>query len=148
MNNVSPQALPQTKHLDSPNSPALQPARIRPPLIFTPANAPWRLTFQIGTDSVSSVQLDVTTQISIGRSDILEGHIPGLDLTPFGARDKGISRRHALLSGAEGGLYIRDLNSTNGTRLNGFTLHANEPYKISQGDEIEFGHLRMMFNVL
>jgi pSer/pThr/pTyr-binding forkhead associated (FHA) protein len=41
-------------------------------------------------------------------------------------------------------LYIEDLNSTNGTRINGFSLEARRRYRLRDGDELEFGHVRMI----
>lgn len=40
---------------------------------------------------------------------------PDLDLDPYGALEKGISQRHALLRPTGHNLYLLDLNSANGT---------------------------------
>jgi pSer/pThr/pTyr-binding forkhead associated (FHA) protein len=84
----------------------------------------------------------------LGRADPEEGYVPAIDLGPYGAHDAGVSRRHAVLFSAEGGLYIRDLGSTNGTRINGFDLEPNQAYKLHEGDRLEFGHVKTQFHVV
>ncbi|MEL6310133.1 MAG: FHA domain-containing protein [Chloroflexota bacterium] len=37
---------------------------------------------------------------------------------------------------------MEDLGSTNGTRINGFQLTADQKYRLRDGDEIEFARLR------
>jgi pSer/pThr/pTyr-binding forkhead associated (FHA) protein len=66
------------------------------------------------------------------------------DLTPYGAYYHGVSRHHALFTLHDGFLYLEDNGSTNGTRINGFQLTPQQKYRVRDGDEIEFGRLRMM----
>lgn len=53
-------------------------------------------------------------------------------------KDRGISRMHAKLMEKPDGFYLLDLNSTNGTYLNGQMLESGEDYKIEEGDHIAF----------
>lgn len=53
--------------------------------------------------------------------------------------EKGISRMHAKLMDKEDGAYLIDLNSTNGTFLNGQLVTPGTDYKIEEGDMISFG---------
>ena len=54
--------------------------------------------------------------------------------------DPSISRVHArIYKGEEGGIEIRDLNSTNGTFINGVRLGPNEKARVQRGDEVQFG---------
>ena len=50
-----------------------------------------------------------------------------------------ISRRHAELRLDPDGLLITDLNSTNGTFVNGERLGADRPYLLRNGAEINIG---------
>lgn len=53
-------------------------------------------------------------------------------------KDRGISRMHAKLMEKADGLYLLDLNSTNGTYLNGQMIESGEDYKIEAGDHVAF----------
>jgi hypothetical protein len=78
-----------------------------------------------------------------------EGHeqvVPDLNLNPYGARDKGVSRVHAALRRDHARLLLIDLGSTNGTRLNGKPLPAHQPTQVENGDEIRLGKLVMTIN--
>lgn len=57
--------------------------------------------------------------------------------------DSRVSRRHAQISSADGTMYLEDLGSTNGTKLNGDKLVAGEKRSIKGGDKISFGGLEM-----
>lgn len=67
-----------------------------------------------------------------------------IDLVPFGAIQMGVSRRHAVIHREEAGYYITDLNSTNGTRINGRRLSPNMPFRLSSGDVIRLGRLNLL----
>jgi len=66
-----------------------------------------------------------------------------IDLAPFGARDKGVSRIHAQLHMEDDNLYITDLDSTNGTFLDGVKLLPHQNHKVRQGSEILLGRMHM-----
>jgi diguanylate cyclase (GGDEF)-like protein len=51
--------------------------------------------------------------------------------------DSEVSRHHARLRLVEGGVEVEDLDSTNGTRVNGDLLHA--PVLLRAGDRLEVG---------
>ncbi len=88
------------------------------------------------------VRIPLESRIIIGRKGVGDQHI-GFDLMPFGAYEGGVSREHAQIILKNGTVYIEDLNSTNGTRINGFALQPNSLYRLRDGDEIEFGRIRM-----
>ncbi len=80
------------------------------------------------------------TALLVGRGD---SDTPvDINLTSHLQAASGVSRQHALLTQRADGIYVEDLASTNGTRINGFTLPANQPYRLRNSDEIEFGQLR------
>ncbi len=104
-----------------------------------------RLVLQIeGTRRTTvTLQISSTERTLVGRSDEDSGGEIGLDLAPFG-ENGGVSRRHAAFTVASRAISVQDLGSTNGTRLNGLELVPNQPYRIREGDEIEFGHVRVV----
>jgi pSer/pThr/pTyr-binding forkhead associated (FHA) protein len=91
------------------------------------------------------VGIEVRDRIVIGRGDPVAHFDPDLDLTPYGGQEGGVSRRHAMVIRDDDNrtLYLEDLGSTNGTRINGFLLEAHRRYRLCDGDEIELGRVRM-----
>jgi CheY-like chemotaxis protein len=79
----------------------------------------------------------------IGRGDNASGFTPEVDLTSFDAFAKGVSRKHALITIKDQRLMLRDLNSTNGTRLNNMLCKPGEEYRLRHGNELMFGTLRI-----
>ena len=73
-----------------------------------------------------------------------------IDLQPFDAEEKGVSRVHARLTRRDNMVFITDLNSTNGTRLNDRRLVAGSERLLRDGDVLQLGSLRIVvsFRVL
>ncbi len=61
-------------------------------------------------------------------------------------RDTTVSRRHAELTPDDGRWYLRDLDSANGTFVNGLKV-AGEPVELSPGDQIRCGSTLMVFGI-
>lgn len=60
--------------------------------------------------------------------------------------DSTVSRMHARFSiGTDGEMTVRDLNSTNGTWINGERLSPNESRPIRQGDHIRMGRMEFVY---
>ncbi len=60
--------------------------------------------------------------------------------------DSTVSRMHARFSiGLDGEMTVKDLNSTNGTWLNGERLAPNESRPIRQGDHIRLGRMEFVY---
>ncbi len=64
-----------------------------------------------------------------------------VDLTPYDAYRKGVSRNHAVLTYKEERLYIHDVGSVNGTWLNGQRLKPYELYAVQTGTPVSLGQL-------
>lgn len=77
----------------------------------------------------------------LGRADSNAVSVPDVDLSPFGAFDKGVSRIHAALIRHDASLTLLDLGSSNGTLINGRRVSPNQPRVVQDGDEITFGQL-------
>ena len=71
---------------------------------------------------------------------------PDLNLNPYGARERGVSRVHAALRRDRSQVLLIDRGSTNGTRLNGKALAAHQPIRVENGDEIRLGRLLLTIN--
>jgi len=61
--------------------------------------------------------------------------------------DTNVSRRHAELVRHGGGFVLRDLDSTNGSLVNGRDVRANEPHGLNSGDRVEVGTVDARFEV-
>lgn len=64
-----------------------------------------------------------------------------LDLTPYGAAEKGVSRQHISLEIVRKTVMVTDLNSTNGTFLNEQRVLPNQRRVVRDNDEIRLGKL-------
>lgn len=64
-----------------------------------------------------------------------------LDLTPFDALDRGVSRRHAVLIPVEDGYEISDMGSTNGSWLNQNRMLPGRMYRVEGECELRLGGL-------
>ncbi len=132
--------------LSSASEQAEQP---RPPQT-THLTGSWRLLLQIGSQNQTTVGVEVRDKIVIGRGDPVANFAPDLDLTPYGGQEGGVSRRHAAVirDDENKALYLEDLGSTNGTRINGFLLEPRRRYRLCDGDEIELGRVRVTLRVV
>ena len=58
---------------------------------------------------------------------------------------EGISRKHAVFEKRSDGVYLMDLHSTNGTKVNGEFLEDDEQRRLMAEDIIEFASVRFMY---
>ncbi|MGB7340050.1 MAG: FHA domain-containing protein [Phototrophicaceae bacterium] len=89
---------------------------------------------------VERVEIADGGMVTLGRFD-LTTNPHEVDLTPYGAADRGVSREHAKIHMQGDNVYLTDLGSTNGTYLRGERLEPNEPVELQKGNEILFGRL-------
>lgn len=79
----------------------------------------------------------------IGRTDEASDYLPDVDLAQHGGRENGVSRRHAALVHYRGAIHVVDLNSVNGTFLNGKRLLPEIPYAMNVGDALKLGNINL-----
>jgi len=94
-----------------------------------------KLTIEKGSSSNRVFQLKKYTYL-IGRTSESDIYLDGCPR---------ISRHHAQISYREGGFYICDLGSTNGTILNGIRLERNIFKEIKHNDTIQIGTILLRF---
>ena len=99
-----------------------------------------RLVF---SSMATALDINVTESVILGRSS--ENAIVDVDLTPFHAADYGVSRQHAMIAPEGTGFIVKDLDSSNGTTLNGERLEPHKAYPIHDGDMLFLG--RMAFSI-
>lgn len=93
---------------------------------------------------VAQAEIPNVEGLILGRSDSSSTYLPDIDLSEYAARDKGVSRRHAVLVRYRGMIHIVDLSSVNGTFLNGERLLPDVPYPVKIGDELSLANLNML----
>lgn len=93
----------------------------------------------VGTDAVLS--LLGRTNYTLGIAIEGQAVIPDIDLGPFDAYAQGVSRIHAELQLKPEGLFLIDLDSANGTVVNGNRIEAVKAVQIRHGDLIQLGGL-------
>lgn len=123
-----------TQQLKSSPTSALrlaEPASSRPLLLYL-------------RDETAPIAINRLNNLVIGRdnADDLDD-VVDIDLTPFGAQDLGVSRKHARIDARKEPPLIVDLGSANGTFVNGTKLIADKPHEIESGDELRLGRLVM-----
>lgn len=84
--------------------------------------------------------LPVKDTIVIGRL-VDHDNTVGLDLNGFKGHEMGVSRYHAAIVPLGGQLLLHDLESTNGTRLNGHKCRPKTAYPLQSGDIVRVGRL-------
>jgi pSer/pThr/pTyr-binding forkhead associated (FHA) protein len=109
-------------------------------------------TDQLGTENVVILQVEndaspmvvqIREDIILGRTSESSDVTTHINLTDYDAEEMGVSRRHARLVRDHKAVYLMDLKSTNGTRLNGEPLSPSVEKRLRDGDEIMLGRLRI-----
>lgn len=90
-----------------------------------------------------SLDKKIAPDLVLDRFPCMVGSLQAEDIYVIPVR--GISRKHARIEKTEKGIYLMDLNSTNGTRINGEELKKNEKRRLMAEDIIEFAGVRYMF---
>jgi pSer/pThr/pTyr-binding forkhead associated (FHA) protein len=84
--------------------------------------------------------------VKVEESYVLEdGLTVGRDLdNGITIADPFLSGRHAMFMNKDGSYLLQDLNSTNGTLVNGLKL-ADMPVKLKDGDRVHIGRLDFLY---
>lgn len=102
------------------------------------------------TNGQKDMQVKVFKSASPGIPDIIITYTPYLigkqeGLVDYVLNGEAISRIHAKIEKEENDYYISDLNSTNGTYVNGRLLETNETVLLNTGDEIFIANFAFIF---
>jgi ribosomal protein L40E len=73
---------------------------------------------------------------------------PLVDLTGFEAFSLGVSRHHALVKSTGDRYLLIDMNSSNGTWIDGQRLVPTRPYDLPSGAVIQLGRLKLIVNYM
>jgi len=81
-------------------------------------------------------------KVIFGRSDETgQSDEPDIDLEDYGANELGVSRLHLELNAGDMPPTVTDLNSYNGSFINGQKLAPHQIYPVHSSDEIRLGRI-------
>ncbi|MGQ9851394.1 MAG: FHA domain-containing protein [Aggregatilineaceae bacterium] len=103
------------------------------------------LQFEV-KDTGEQITFELHEECVVGRAH--KDVTPDLDLSPFQAMERGVSRRHAKLTRQSGTVMVQDLQSANGTFLNGMRLLPYQPRVLRNNDELVLGRLALRVSFL
>ena len=89
------------------------------------------------------IHLSDRKDFSLGRAVEGQSILPDIDLTQYDGFSKGVSRMHSSLRIVNGEVYVSDLGSSNGTRINGQKIMPHIEYSINHGDIITLGKMKI-----
>ncbi len=92
-------------------------------------------------ESNEIIQLEENKEYTLGRVADGQPILPDIDLTVNKAYSYGVSRIHATIKYSGDKIVIVDLESSNGTRVNGQKILPQIEYPINRGDLVALGKL-------
>lgn len=98
-------------------------------------------------DSGKKLKLKENREYTIGRMGKKQALIPDVDLSQYGAFQKGVSRLHAIIKTYPRKCLVIDLDSANGTRINGDRITAYVDTPIKNGDTISLGSFKILVHI-
>ena len=94
-------------------------------------------------DKNITLTLPPKNEIIIGRT--FSTSLADVNLEPHDASKFGVSRRHARIMRQGDRWLIEDLNSLNGTFVNGKSVRAGRPVELKEGDLIRLSYMNLTF---
>ena len=106
------------------------------------------LTLQMG-EHVYEIPAAEGTSVLLGRNNtaLTPASVSVLDLVEVGGVGLGVSRRHALIRIDHSAFFVMDLDSTNGTFLNGRRLQPRNQHLLVSGDVLRLGALEVRVQI-
>lgn len=87
--------------------------------------------------------LGLDRPVTLGRT-LPPGSADVIDLTELNAAQHGVSRHHCLLERRDQRLLLTDLDSTNGTTVNGERILPHHEITLAHGDRLTLGTLHVL----
>ncbi|MBZ0278672.1 MAG: FHA domain-containing protein [Anaerolineae bacterium] len=94
------------------------------------------------------LKIRLEDSVVLGRSVEGDTQQPDVDLGVYGAEEFGVSRRHLTINTENNQLWVTDLESGNGTFVNGERLKPHQPFALSHTDTLQIGRLRLEVQVV
>ena len=94
-------------------------------------------------DTGQVLPLAERSEFTIGRISEGQPIMPDIDLSPYQAYANGVSRLHAVIKREASHIFLMDLDSANGTYINGKRLNPNVEHTLKNGDVVALGKLKI-----
>jgi hypothetical protein len=94
-------------------------------------------------DTGQVLPLAERNEFTIGRISEGQPIMPDIDLSPYQAYASGVSRLHAVIKREASHVFLMDLDSANGTFINGKRLNPNVEHTLKNGDVVALGKLKI-----
>ena len=94
-------------------------------------------------DTGQVLPLTERSEFTLGRISEGQPIMPDIDLAPYQAYARGVSRLHAVLKREANKVFLMDLGSSNGTYVNGKRLNPHVDQAITNGDVVSLGKLKI-----
>ena len=94
-------------------------------------------------DAGQALRLAGREEFTMGRSTERQPIPPDIDLSAYNAFSSGVSRRHATIRRRGSRVVLLDLDSANGTYVNGKRLGPRQEEPLANGDVIALGKLKI-----
>ena len=104
---------------------------------------PTHLVLRSTTTSEHMISVELSPMMVIGRKASMRDYEVTIDLTDFNATKSGVSRYHAVLLALDNHIYLKDIDSLNGSLLNGKRMTPSKEYIIMDRDIVAFGNLEV-----
>lgn len=109
---------------------------------------PWRIIMEMRVETYwMRLGLDLYGEVIFGRGESRDGHVM-INLNPYGASTMGVSRIHLALRPTQEGLVAVDLNSTNGTAVNGEFIPPETEMLLPDRCEIALSKMKLLLYVV
>lgn len=104
----------------------------------------WQIELHGASDDGRPIGAYIIGDVVIGR-----GPLSDIDLALHGnAAGQGVSRKHSMLRPTRRRLHLIDLDSTNGTRVNGMYVDPSQAKPLEDGDRITLGEFTFAIRIL
>ena len=124
------------------NDTHIEPADERRKVVYE-NGVPAQIMFQNLSNKDQSVTIDMQPMTVIGRKRSMRDSEVTVDLNEMNAAVLGVSHYHAMMLAFDNHIYIKDLDSLNGMRLNGKQMQPSREYLIGNGDILALGNLEL-----
>ncbi len=110
-------------------------------------HAPWVIEIFVPRMN-APIKVKIDEQIILGRSVVGSPDQPDIDLGPYGGEEYGVSRQHVSIFPQGDQLFVVDLESQNGSKIDGERLPPHTPSPLHHGVKLDLGRMPLKVNMV